>query len=449
MSVPIQTPIEKTTLPQGQLLTTLNFTFKYIDSSTIGVSVNGVNLADNLYTVTGQAVTFVPALIGIVGGSSIIVFLDITFSRAADLLQSSPIFANDLNKQLDRLTLMLQQIHSGSSHVMTFPAIDSPDINSILPMASLRANKTIVFNSDGSIGVSTDNYVNQVALCQEQVALASNLAELAKTQALNLVNNATQAMNSAYEYSTSAEAWANTSNAIAIPEGSIGANKLSVNDIFTFNGVSIIGNDNFYSANSGVDVQTDITSRTGGFHGTKNGMDVYTSFDNNIAFAGLCHAQNRRVYLMSQGMNDNRGGVSIRDYEQTTSSEISATSNGPWGYTYPNSPWSQIVRQSDFLARGNTIETDSNYIIYNNWGAGRVAIVGFNVTIPENDDKSIDYKLPFPMENHDFHAVKSIAVLGAVGDSAFPLAPQSIRVIPVKGAYRICYVTCIYTPKFV
>jgi hypothetical protein len=244
MTIPVQTPVEVTTLPAGQTLTTLNFTFRYIDASTVDVSVNDVELLESAYSVTNQVITFTPPLVGVTGGSKITVYLSMQFSRTNDLIQSSPIYAADLNKQLDRLTLMLQQSEYGTSKSIIFDPSDAETLNTKLPVAALRANRALVFKADGSVDVSTDLYVNQVALCQEQVTLAT-------TQATNSANSATAShasellardwANKATDVETgfpSAKTWAQTASAIAIPNGSITANKMNTTETFTFNDVT-------------------------------------------------------------------------------------------------------------------------------------------------------------------------------------------------------------------
>lgn len=385
MAVPVQTPIEVTTLPQGQTLTTLNFTFKYVDTSTVDVSVNNVELLETQYNVVGQVVTFTPPIVGITGGSKVIVYLNMVYSRTNDLIQSSPIYVSDLNKQLDRITLMLQQSEFGVGKSIIFAPTDTEGLNTTLPVASLRANRALVFNTDGSVGVGGDLYTNQVALCQAQVTLATaqatnsaNSATVSQAWATQLLTPVSGSDYSAKynanisqawaESSTdvivghpSAKTWATIASVIAIPNGSITTNKLSVSDIFVVNGISISGNNNFYSALSGVDVQTDITARNGWLHATKNGIECYTSLDDNIAFAGICQGQNRRVYLKPQGLPGNRGGVSIRDYNQTTESFICAGSNDAWGWGTNISEWSQIVRQVDLTP---VISTGSVRVVY-------------------------------------------------------------------------------------
>ena len=269
MAVPSQTPVEVTLLPSGQTKITLAFVFTYVDINTISVSVNDVDLISTAYTVNGQNITFTPPLVGVTGGSIIKVYLDMRYSRDTDLLQSSPIFASDLNKQLDRLTLMVQQAEYGVNKGINFPPQDSDNLKTQLPVASLRGNRALVFDTDGSVNVSGDLYTNQVTLCEHQVSLATAQVSLATAQAVNSSSSAAFSMAWASQLSSpvvgtdysakynallakdwankdtdvevgqpSAKTWAQTASAIAIPNGSIQPVKLNQTGAYVFGTVN-------------------------------------------------------------------------------------------------------------------------------------------------------------------------------------------------------------------
>jgi hypothetical protein len=227
MTVPTQSPIEKTTLPQGQTLNTLNFTFTYIEKQTIEVSVNGSLLSQSLYSVVNQTITFVPPLVGITGDSTIIVYLDITINRTNDLLQNSPIYAKDLNNQLDNLTLMMQQAQNGLGRSIVINPADAEDMNTILPVAASRSNKALIFKTDGSVDVSVDDYVNQAtnAAASALSALNSkNSASASELKASQWADSPTEVETGRY----SAKKWADQSLLLAIPDGSIERTKFTI-----------------------------------------------------------------------------------------------------------------------------------------------------------------------------------------------------------------------------
>lgn len=268
MTVPSQTPVEVTLLPAGQTKTTLAFIFTYVDSNTISININDVDLISTAYNVVGQNITFTPPIVGISGGSTIKVYLDMKYSRDTDLLQASPIFASDLNAQLDRLTLMVQQSEYGVSKGISVPPQDSDNLNTVLPAAPLRANRALVFNPNGSVNVSEDLYTNQVGLCQQQVALAATQVSLATAQASSSLGSAALSKAWAMQLNTpvdvyysaryyslhsrdwaesptdvqpgrpSAKTWAETASAIAIPNGSIQPVKLNQTGSYIFGSVN-------------------------------------------------------------------------------------------------------------------------------------------------------------------------------------------------------------------
>ena len=389
MAVPVQVPTEVTTLPSGQTLSTLNFNFTYIDKSTVEVSVNGVELPTTQYNVVSQVINFTPPIVGIVGNSKIVVYLSMVYARTNDLIQSSPIYASDLNKQLDRIVLMLQQSQFGVTKSIIFPPIDPDGLNTILPINTLRANRALVFNSDGSVGVGGDLYTNQVALCQAQVGLATVQKDLATTQATNSANSATLAQawatqlitpvsgtdysakynaNLAKDWSDkptdveagmpSAKTWAQAASATAIPDGSITANKMNTVETFTFNNLNcnqVITCDQFISrlvtATGSISSTGDITSSNGGFTGFKNGWNVELGQSTANGLRIRTTTTNVGVSLYTTAANIS--GISFEDYNNTSASNLEVdvpggrikmvTSQGI------NSP---LVVQSDFTAGG-------------------------------------------------------------------------------------------------
>ena len=232
------------------------------------------------------------------------------------------IYASDLNKQLDRIVLMLQQSQFGVTKSVIFPPTDPDGLNTILPINTLRSNRALVFNSDGSVGVGGDLYTNQVALCQAQVGLATVQKDLATTQATNSANSATSSQSwatqlitpvSGIDYSakynanlakdwadkptdvevgmSSAKTWAQAASATAIPDGSITANKMNTVNTFTFNNLNcnqVITCDQLVSrlvtATESISSTGDITTSGGGrFIAISNSWEYTSNVDANIA----------------------------------------------------------------------------------------------------------------------------------------------------------------------
>lgn len=304
MTVPVQNTIEITNLPQGQTLNTLNFNITYVDKITINVSVNGTELLPTQFNVVGQVITFTPPITGIVGGSRIVVYLQMEFKREADLLQNSPIFANDLNKQLDRLTLMSQQLNSGINRNVRFPNSDAETISSELPIASSRANKALVFKADGAVGISVDNYIDQAAAAATSAALAS----VSATSSQNSANNSMIYSNLAKDWADkttdvtpgnpSAKTWAQTASVLTIPNYSLQNNKFYRNQLNCVFGNNVLndtasGAGNTILGNSTANSFTTAYSNTIAGHGSASAI---TDGEENAFFgASIGQSYNHRV----------------------------------------------------------------------------------------------------------------------------------------------------------
>ncbi len=73
-----------------------------------------------------------------------------TIQRATDFTTGGDFFANTLNDELDQQTIFNQQNAEGLQRALSAPQTDPTSINMTLPRASLRANKTLGFDSNGN-----------------------------------------------------------------------------------------------------------------------------------------------------------------------------------------------------------------------------------------------------------------------------------------------------------
>lgn len=73
-----------------------------------------------------------------------------TISRTTDFTTGGDFFANTLNDELDQQTIFAQQNSEGLQRALQAPQTDPTSINMILPLASLRANKTLGFDASGN-----------------------------------------------------------------------------------------------------------------------------------------------------------------------------------------------------------------------------------------------------------------------------------------------------------
>jgi hypothetical protein len=73
-----------------------------------------------------------------------------TISRTTDFTTGGDFFANTLNDELDQQTIFAQQNAEGLQRALSAPQTDPTTINMVLPLASLRANKTLGFDASGN-----------------------------------------------------------------------------------------------------------------------------------------------------------------------------------------------------------------------------------------------------------------------------------------------------------
>jgi len=107
------------------------------------VTINANGTGSVTITATGLALTPTsPTQYAIVGNR--------TIARATDFTTGGDFFANTLNDELDQQTIFAQQNAEGLVRALSAPQTDPTTINMTLPLASLRANKTLGFDSIGN-----------------------------------------------------------------------------------------------------------------------------------------------------------------------------------------------------------------------------------------------------------------------------------------------------------
>lgn len=107
------------------------------------VSINANGTGSVTITATGLALAPTsPTQYAIVGNR--------TIARTTDFTTGGDFFANTLNDELDQQTIFNQQNAEGLQRALVAPQTDPTTINMTLPRASLRANKTLGFDSNGN-----------------------------------------------------------------------------------------------------------------------------------------------------------------------------------------------------------------------------------------------------------------------------------------------------------
>jgi hypothetical protein len=107
------------------------------------VTINANGTGSVLINATGLALSPTsPTQYAVVGNR--------TIARSTDFTTGGDFFANTLNDELDQQTIFAQQNAEGLTRSLQAPQTDPTTINMILPLASLRANKTLGFDATGN-----------------------------------------------------------------------------------------------------------------------------------------------------------------------------------------------------------------------------------------------------------------------------------------------------------
>ena len=184
MTVSAQTPINRST---GNGVTTVfPYTFKIISDADIEVTVDDVVKTLNVdYTVTGAGVdaggnvtmTTAPAT-----ATTVIRRRNMAIVRTTDYQDQGALPAATLDSDIDASVLMAQQLSEQIGRSLKFPVSDS--VSGVeLPPAAQRVGKALVFDTNGDVDVSTDDYVDQLASVTAQVGIATPQAGISTASA--------------------------------------------------------------------------------------------------------------------------------------------------------------------------------------------------------------------------------------------------------------------------
>ncbi|MCC7304773.1 MAG: hypothetical protein IT558_00780 [Alphaproteobacteria bacterium] len=98
-----------------------------------------------------------------------------------------------INAALDRATIIVQQVLSRVNRSIKIPISDGTSITTELPTAALRANKALIFDEDGNITVSVDDFDGNSAAEAAASAVAAEsyatAAAASAAQAATLLDN--------------------------------------------------------------------------------------------------------------------------------------------------------------------------------------------------------------------------------------------------------------------
>ncbi len=213
--------------------TTFAFSFKVFSSNGSDLSVvftnsSGVESTKNLttdYTVSlnsdqdnnpGGSITTTGSWSPIAVGEKITIVNEPNYTQGTDLVSGGGFYPNVIEDALDRSTVLARRAKEQVGRSVQIPVSDSAGTSVELPANTLRANKALVFDADGDVGVSTDNYVDQVATVAASATAAASSATAAATSATAAATSAstasTQATNSSNSATSSASSATSSSN---------------------------------------------------------------------------------------------------------------------------------------------------------------------------------------------------------------------------------------------
>lgn len=153
-------------------------------------------------------------------------------------------------RALDKLTMLAQQLRLVFSRALRFP-VEYPIRDPLLPRASLRARKAVIFDDEGNVTVGKDDYDDQAANAAASAAAAAQSASSANEDRLAVEEIATSfgdldaARNQWESAVTTSEAAASRANADAArAETAADAANLAAG-VYPSTGVMIAGDANF------------------------------------------------------------------------------------------------------------------------------------------------------------------------------------------------------------
>ena len=138
--------------------TVFPYTFTALVDSDVEVLKNGIALtlgAGNDYTISGIGTGSgnVTLNVGAATGDKIAIYLDMPIARTTNYQNSGAFLALDVNGDMNKAYLAMQQITTDMQAAIRRPEADPATIGMELPVAATRANKVLGFDSAGAVEV--------------------------------------------------------------------------------------------------------------------------------------------------------------------------------------------------------------------------------------------------------------------------------------------------------
>jgi hypothetical protein len=135
------------------------------------------------YTVSGVggATADVTTVASVSAAYRIVLDLNVPITQTVDYEENDPFPAETHEAALDKLTFIAKQIGTAQDKAIRIPNTESTTVQ--LPVSSARANKALVFDASGNVGVSIDDYEDQADDAAISAAAAAASAGSASTSA--------------------------------------------------------------------------------------------------------------------------------------------------------------------------------------------------------------------------------------------------------------------------
>jgi hypothetical protein len=164
---------------------------------TTATGAESVKTITSDYTVTGAGVGAggtVTMVTAPTAAQTLLIIREVDYDQQDfDPVDNDPFPAASIEQAVDYTVMMAQQLNEVSARSLKFPKGDSTALTSTLPAAVTRASKALVFDASGNVGVSTDDYEDQVATVTAAAAAASASASAASGDAASASASASTA----------------------------------------------------------------------------------------------------------------------------------------------------------------------------------------------------------------------------------------------------------------
>ena len=130
-----------------------SFTFEILAAGDVAVYKDDALLTlttDYTVTINANGTGYITLVASPTGADQIAIVGNRTIQRTTDFVTGGDFFANTVNDELDQQTIFAQQNAEGLQRALSAPQTDPTTIDMVLPRASVRANKTLAFDSDGN-----------------------------------------------------------------------------------------------------------------------------------------------------------------------------------------------------------------------------------------------------------------------------------------------------------